>query len=330
MKWSPQDFDHLITGVLSHESWFPLHRPLIIVLGLESAAVLQFLINYYKQLKTKDKSGWFYCTVDKLEEKLGISSKPQIRILQNLESSGCIEMKKTGMPARRHIRINNKKIAEIIVEQRTSEDKKGLTSDSQMGMTGQPDPGVTLTPNCGRHNYNIRDRIKRVSGGKAASPTQDGLLPKDWETKAGEELWKILEKNGADLVVRLRVRVSTLANQIVRLNTRGKIPKEEIKIILHWLRDHYADVHTPKIYKVVDLYNNWGRIRDARLRWLEDNDVADPSGNGSDTSEVDAMEVYQQLQMLGVAQDYDQGDIDLAAGMLGVSEGVFTVKDMPR
>jgi len=181
----------------------------------------------------------------------------------------------------------------------------------------------TRSPSNKRH-------AKACRGSKTAPPPRNKLLTdEDWEMKAARELWTILEKADADLVTRLRTRVGTFAKQIIRLNTKGKIPKEEIKIIFAWLRDNYIDNHTPKLRKVVDLYNNWGRIREARLRWLEDSGEFDPSGNGSAESEVTAMDVYEQLQMLGVAIDYDQGDIDLAAGMLQVAEGVFTAKDMP-
>ena len=89
------------------------------------------------------------------------------------------------------------------------------------------------------------------------------------------------------------------------------------------------DRHTPQIKAMEDLYTKWGGLRDARLRWLEDNGEFDPSDNGQ-SSDVTAMDVFQQLQAAGCSLNYDQGDVDMAAGMFGLPDGSFSVKDMPK
>ena len=175
------------------------------------------------------------------------------------------------------------------------------------------------------HKQDIKaNKIK--GGSKAAAPRQNGLLPENWQNKAAKELHKILAESGADLVVRMRVKVSTLAKQIVRLSTEGKVSKEEIKKVFQWLREHYKDNHTPKIYKVADLYNSWGRFRDARFRWLEDNGMDDSNGNGQ--GKVTVRDIRNALQTMGCSLDPDQEDINMVSAGLGVAVGTFTVKDL--
>ena len=62
-------------------------------------------------------NGYFYSTVENLEERTFLTAYEQRVALTNLQNAGWIDVKKKGMPAKRYIRIFEDKICEVVYNQ---------------------------------------------------------------------------------------------------------------------------------------------------------------------------------------------------------------------
>jgi len=268
-------------------------------INLKEAILLAVIYNY-----SKTEKGCFMSN-GRLGRELGVTGNHASSMISHLKSLKLIS--ETGFDGRsRQLRVLDFRKAESRKTRRQPTEKSG-----------------GRVPKNRDHKYKEESKGKR--GGKTTTP-RSGLLTEEWDNMAAARLRSILVNNDADLVTRLNTRFSTFTKQISRLRLEGKVSKDEIKTVLTWLKDHYSDGFTPKIYKVTDLFNNWGRFRDARFRWMEDNGMNDSNSNGS----VDVRDIFNQIQIMGCSLDYDQEDIDDAAVLLGAAAGTFTMEDMPE
>lgn len=60
---------------------------------------------YYLQKNKLTKDGYFYCTVNLLEERFSISQSTQNRILKELEEQGLLKRSFRGIPKKRYIKL---------------------------------------------------------------------------------------------------------------------------------------------------------------------------------------------------------------------------------
>jgi len=93
----------------------------------------------------------------------------------------------------------------------------------------------------------------------------------DWDKKAAGHLREVLVLHDADIVAPPRsVRVPTLAKHIAALRFRRKVPKEQVRDMVKWMKIHYSEPWCPKIHKAADVFDKWGKFRDAKLRQESD------------------------------------------------------------
>lgn len=78
--------------------------------------------------------GWFYYTQEDLEERTLLTRKNQDTNIEILEKEGLIEKRSLGLPAKRHFRLNLKKIQEFF-----------FSSDGQTSLSG-PDNQLCIDP----------------------------------------------------------------------------------------------------------------------------------------------------------------------------------------
>lgn len=95
--------------------WFMMPRPFIWLFGIDDALLLAYLIDTacrYSNLNYR--SGWFYCTVEKMEWELRIKEDKQQRILKRLRELGVISTRQMGPLRRRWFRINVPKLQSLV------------------------------------------------------------------------------------------------------------------------------------------------------------------------------------------------------------------------
>lgn len=97
-----------IFKLLNPDNTVTINRPLAHALGTNEAIIYSALIAkqaYYEQREMLDGDGWFYSTVNDLEESTALTKRQQYCSVKVLVAAGLIKSKKRGMPARRCFRV---------------------------------------------------------------------------------------------------------------------------------------------------------------------------------------------------------------------------------
>jgi hypothetical protein len=126
----------IVNKLLSRDNWIIFSRLLLRELNSDEAILLSYLINISDRM-ANDK-GWFYRKMQHIRSEMYISESKQTRIMRSLAKKGCISTKYKGIPARRFIRINSKRIREII-----DTDSLKLTSQESSRLTSQESTELT-------------------------------------------------------------------------------------------------------------------------------------------------------------------------------------------
>lgn len=104
-----------ILQVLASENYIAVNKDLIKILSLEGAVVFGELASEYiywdKEGKLED--GYFYSTVENMQEKTSLSSYQQRQAIKILEENELISVTFKGMPAKRYIKINEEQVIKL-------------------------------------------------------------------------------------------------------------------------------------------------------------------------------------------------------------------------
>lgn len=105
-----------IVNILANDNYIIVNRSLIKELGLKETIILGELAseyNYYKKTNELDEDGYFYSTIENIENNTSLSSYEQKKCLDNLSKRGLIDVILKGIPAKRHIKINTLQIINL-------------------------------------------------------------------------------------------------------------------------------------------------------------------------------------------------------------------------
>lgn len=123
---------------------------------------------------------------------------------------------------------------------------------------------------------------------RRSAPTPKLPLSEDFDVEAGRRLLEVLTLHDSDLThPPRRVKAATLAKSVAEIRLKRKASKDDVKAVILWLKDHYGDVHTPKMNKADDFSTCWRRFCEAKRRWEEDQQSGADAGTqgSSDLSE---------------------------------------------
>lgn len=166
---------------------------------------------------------------------------------------------------------------------------------------------------------------KRGVGGQPKLPSspstsffQNGKRPKSkkpnphisaFDRKAASKLKEVLVLYDTGLA---RAKLETLATQICRLRTKKKVSANRIKSAVLWLKEHYQDEYTPRLYKVNDIDTKFLRIEDAMDRSESDTIKAESKPQyerGSDEEAEHLEALREDIKSRTVEDDRIYGDI---------------------
>ena len=105
-----------ILNLLASDNFITVNRSIASVVGLEAAVILGELVSEYLYWKDRDglTDGYFFSTVENLEQKTFLSAHSQRQALEKLKEYGMVDVVKQGMPAKRYIKIFESKIEEVV------------------------------------------------------------------------------------------------------------------------------------------------------------------------------------------------------------------------
>ena len=104
-----------VLQLISNSNFLVVNKELIIKVGLEESILLaEFASEYdYWENKSQLEDGYFYSTVENVEEKTTLSGHKQRKAINNLIQQELIEAKIKGIPAKSYIKINEEKIEQL-------------------------------------------------------------------------------------------------------------------------------------------------------------------------------------------------------------------------
>lgn len=100
-------------SLLASDNFITVNRSLIKMVGLDAAVILgEFAseANYWKERGEMQEDGFFFSTVENIEEKTSLTKYLQATAIEKLKAAGFVEVQKRGMPAKRYIKINEDEI----------------------------------------------------------------------------------------------------------------------------------------------------------------------------------------------------------------------------
>lgn len=97
-----------IINFLSSDNYIALNRDIIKLFGLNGAVLLCELCSEYRYWESRDelKDGYFYSTIENIEDKTSLTRFQQDKSLKKLKEQGIVDIVIKGMPAKRYIKLN--------------------------------------------------------------------------------------------------------------------------------------------------------------------------------------------------------------------------------
>ena len=105
-----------IINLLANDNYIIVNRSLIKQLGLKETIILGELAseyNYYKKNDLLDEDGYFYSTIENIQENTTLSAYEQKKCLDNLNERNMVNVIIKGIPAKRHIKINSEQLLNL-------------------------------------------------------------------------------------------------------------------------------------------------------------------------------------------------------------------------
>ena len=98
--------------LLMSSNYYTLNKQIVKALGIEPAFLLTILIEASDGLA--DDEGWFYQTIETLEELTGLSRHKQNKIIQDLIEASILIQENRGTPCRRFFKISFQEIENLV------------------------------------------------------------------------------------------------------------------------------------------------------------------------------------------------------------------------
>ena len=336
--YSEKGFRYLSNSI-SMSGYFIIHRSLIERYGLQTAAFLHYLINFHQRVIHskwyKWNDGWFFCTVERLNQEMLLKQDSQLRIVKKLVAEKVIETKKSGLPARRFFRLNSDLIGKIITDWK-------MPSDETRPLDTQETRPLDVKEPRPHSNKDIIVRKEVCGAGGPTAHTAFGLSKNKgprrkrrtfhidgFPSKAAGNLREVLMLHNSDLANDVDC-IELLAKSIYNITVKRKISEQRIKAVIRWLKDHYDEQYTPKLYRKNDFDKNFSRIEDAMKRWCLDNDQ--PLPENKDRQKTISM-VFAVTRRLGderghTHMDWDDDDIADALEELGLPANSVSAEEL--
>ena len=163
-----------ILNLISNNNFITLNKDLIKAIGLEEAILLGELASEYDYWNKQEllENGYFYSTIENIEEHTTLSEYKQRKALNSLKDQGLIDIKIKGLPAKRFIKINE----ELVLEKLKINTLKNLRTSSEKIKELVPEK---LKGNKNINNKNIKkeyiDKSNQLANADSFAQSQEYL-----------------------------------------------------------------------------------------------------------------------------------------------------------
>lgn len=163
-----------IISLLANDNYIVVNKDLIKEFGINTALLLGELASEYKYYQKKDllEDGYFYSTIENVEENTGLSVYQQKKALDELKEKGFIDIAIKGLPAKRYIKLD----CEILTNKFVRNSQTGLSETNKLD-----------SEKLAINNNNINNNNLTIINNK------EKINKKDLEIEF-EEVWKLYPK----------------------------------------------------------------------------------------------------------------------------------------
>ena len=195
-----------ILQLISTSNFITVNKDLIKELGLEEAILLGELASEYDYWNNKNEieDGYFYSTIENIEEKTTLTAYKQRKCLENLKNKGIIDIQIRGIPAKRYIKINEEKVIEIFNNKLLKDLTTGCKKTSQLEVKKLNGNNNIINNNIKKEKNKKRKTFEEVLAENNCSEELESsirdfidmrkTIKKPMTSKALELLFKNLEK----------------------------------------------------------------------------------------------------------------------------------------
>ena len=195
--------------LLMSSNYYTLNKQIVKTLGIESAFLLTILIEASDGLA--DDEGWFYQTIETLEELTGLSRHKQNKIIQDLIEASILIQENRGTPCRRFFKISFQEIENLVFKKTETSllkidklDCKKLTNYS----VKNSQTSLLKIDNNKEHNIN---NINKELNHKEEKAPDDLKKIKEWfkkneidfSKKHEDKIIELLKNNSIDYILNL-------------------------------------------------------------------------------------------------------------------------------
>lgn len=161
-----------ILRLIASDSYITVNKELIKQVGLEGAVLIGELASEYDYWAKNNgitEDGYFFSTIENIEEKTGLSEHRQRQAIKKLEELGIVTVKVKGLPAKRYVKLNEENIIKLF--ETSSEKPKHQVSEISETSTGKIQE---LAPEKFKRNNNIiNNNISIINNnGETSSPSE--------------------------------------------------------------------------------------------------------------------------------------------------------------
>ncbi|MFA1744124.1 hypothetical protein ACDQ58_03850 [Fusobacterium animalis] len=196
--------------LLMSSNYYTLNKQIVKTLGIEPAFLLTILIEASDGLA--DDEGWFYQTIETLEELTGLSRHKQNKIIQDLVEAKILIQENRGTPCRRYFKISFQEIENLVFKKTETSllkinklDCKNLTNYS----VKNSQTSLSKINNNKEHNINNINKELNHKEHKSYELDENLKTVKEWFKENGIDFSKkhevkvleLLKNNSLDFVL---------------------------------------------------------------------------------------------------------------------------------
>lgn len=124
-----------LVSMIASNNYIVVNKQLARAFGLEEAVILGELASEmeYWQQRGELRDGYFYSTIENVKDSTTLSAKRQRSALNALKDAGIVDVKLAGLPAKRYMRINEKQLAQILLNNDSESGEASCAETDELG-----------------------------------------------------------------------------------------------------------------------------------------------------------------------------------------------------
>lgn len=105
-----------IINYLANDNYIIVNKELAKTIGLNESIIIGELASELKYYRNNNKleDGWFFSTIENIQENTTLNEYMQRKAINNLKNIGILDIKVKGIPAKRYIKINEEQVIKLL------------------------------------------------------------------------------------------------------------------------------------------------------------------------------------------------------------------------